>query len=171
MASRTHPSNDQTCLKLSLFDDKNNVFRLGRCWAQSTFKDPVQGLHTLGFVVASGSLHILVPNFLKKCTQFTKSLNWFQASNLLVYWFQGYGFTYPTLQMTKTCLKRSLFDGKNNVFWMVLGFRNSGCCELGLRLSSIWIWTNWFLTLWRPPWKPPPLLINWDQTQKASKRC
>ena len=26
---------------------------------------------------ASDSLHKLVPNFLKKCTQFTKSLNWF----------------------------------------------------------------------------------------------
>ena len=26
---------------------------------------------------SSDSLHKLVPNFLKKCTQFTKSLNWF----------------------------------------------------------------------------------------------
>ena len=64
-----------------------------------------------------------------------KSIKKKQLSNLLVYWFQGYGFTYPTLQMTKTCQKRSLFDDKNNVFRMVLGFRNSGFCGLGLHLS------------------------------------
>ena len=80
----------------------------------------------------SDSLYKLVPNFLSKCTQFTKSLNWFQASNLLVYWFREYGFTYPTLQMAKRCLKRNLFDDKNVVFWMVLGFRNCGCGGLGL---------------------------------------
>ena len=34
--------------------------------------------------------------------------------------------------MAKSCLKRSLFDDKNVVFWMVLGFRNSGCGGLGL---------------------------------------
>ena len=76
---------------------------------------------------SSDSLYKLVTNFLSKCTQFTKSLNWLQASNLLVYWFREYGFTYPTLQMAKRCLKRSLFDDKNVVFWMVLGFRNSSC--------------------------------------------
>ena len=85
----------------------------------------------------------MAPNvyFLNKCTQFstqfTKNSNWFYASNLLVYWFQEYGFTYTPLQIAKTCLKRSLFDDKNGAFQMVLGFRNSGCCELGLRLSSI----------------------------------
>ena len=44
-------------------------------------------------------------------------------------------FHVPTLQMTKTWLKLSLFDDKNNVFQMVPGFRNSGCCGLGLRSS------------------------------------
>ena len=40
--------------------------------------------------------------------------------------------------MAKRCLKRSLFDDKNVVFWMVLGFRNSGCGGLGLHLNNLY---------------------------------
>ncbi len=34
----------------------------------------------------------------------------FEKFNLLVYWFQEYDFTDPTLQMAKTCLKRSFSE-------------------------------------------------------------
>ena len=58
----------------------------------------------------------------------------FDNFKLLIYWFQKSGITYPTLQMTKTCLQRRLFDDNNYVFWMGFGFKNSGCG--GLRMGS-----------------------------------
>ena len=58
--------------------------------------------------------------------------------NLLTYWSQKSGITYPTLQMTKTCLQRRLLDDNNYVFWMGFGFRNSGCggLRMGPKLRS-----------------------------------
>ena len=91
---------------------------LGQCWQKPGphLRVLLKGVILQDLWCASDSLQILVPDFLKKGTQFTRSLNWFQASNLLVYWFQVYGFTYAALQMAKTCLKRCLFDDKNAVF-------------------------------------------------------
>ena len=77
----------------------------------------------------------------------------FEKFNLLIYWFQKSGITYPTLQMIRTCLKRRLFDDKNYVFWMGFGFRNSGCGGLvlnpSLRASHF---TNWALLAEVRPW-------------------
>ena len=44
-----------------------------------------------------------------------------ETFNLLIYWFQKSGITYPTLQMIKICPKRRLFNDKNDVFWMGFG--------------------------------------------------
>ena len=37
--------------------------------------------------------------------------------NLLIYWFQESGITYPTLQMIKIYPKRRLFNNKNDLFF------------------------------------------------------
>jgi len=50
----------------------------------------------------------------------------YEKLNLLIYWFQESGTTYPTLQMIRTCLKRHLFIDKNGVFWMGFDFRILG---------------------------------------------
>ena len=47
--------------------------------------------------------------------------------NLLIYWFQKSGITYPTLHMNKTWPKQRLFNDKNDVFWMVFGFKIWRC--------------------------------------------
>ena len=50
----------------------------------------------------------------------------YEKLNLLIYWFQESGTTYPTLQMSRTSLKRRLFNDKNDVFWMGFDFRILG---------------------------------------------
>ena len=45
---------------------------------------------------------------------------------------------YPTLEMAKTTLKIRRCDNKNYVFWMGLGFRNSGCGGLGFWRAEFW---------------------------------
>ena len=51
----------------------------------------------------------------------------FEKFSLLIYWFQKYGITYPTLEMIKICPKRRLFNDINDVFWMGLGFKIWRC--------------------------------------------
>ena len=51
----------------------------------------------------------------------------FEKFNLLIYWFQKSGITYPTLEMIKICPKRRRFDDKNDVFWMGFGFKIWRC--------------------------------------------
>ena len=47
--------------------------------------------------------------------------------NLLIYWFQKSGITYPTLEMIKICPKRRFFNDKNDVFWMGFGIKFWRC--------------------------------------------
>ena len=51
----------------------------------------------------------------------------FEKFNLLIYWFQKSGITYPTLEIIKICPKRRLFNSKNDVFWMGFGFKIWRC--------------------------------------------
>ena len=47
--------------------------------------------------------------------------------NLLIYWFQKSGITYPTLEMIKIYPKSRLFNDKSDVFWMGFGFKIWRC--------------------------------------------
>ena len=47
--------------------------------------------------------------------------------NLLIYWFQNPGITYPTLEMIKIYPKSRLFNDKSDVFWMGFGFKIWRC--------------------------------------------
>ena len=51
----------------------------------------------------------------------------FEKFNLLIYWFQKSGITYPTLEMIKIYPKSRLFNDKSDVFWMGLGFKIWRC--------------------------------------------
>ena len=47
-------------------------------------------------------------------------------SYLYIYWVHNTGIMYPTLQMAKTCLKRRLFDDKNDLVaagWAFTGLK------------------------------------------------
>ena len=81
---------------------------------------------------------------------------------LYIYWVHNTGIMCTTLQIAKTCLKQRLFVDKNNVFWMGLKFRNSGCSRLCLYrpLAAEPTWTEqkalctsktWIIFIsWRP---------------------
>ena len=43
----------------------------------------------------------------------------------------------PPFKLPKTWLKQSRFDNKNDVFWTVFGFRNSGCGGLPLLVRDL----------------------------------
>ena len=57
---------------------------------------------------------------------FVSNFGFNKTLNLYIYWVHKTGITYPTLQMTKTCLKRRLFYVKNDVFEIVFGFSCGG---------------------------------------------
>ena len=51
----------------------------------------------------------------------------FEKFNLLIYWFQKSGITYPTLEMIKIYPKSRLFNEKSDVFWMGFGIKFWRC--------------------------------------------
>ena len=82
---------------------------------------------------------------------------------LYIYWVHNTGIMCTTLQIAKTCLKQRLFVDKNNVFWMGLKFRNSGCSRLCLYrpLAAEPTWTEQKALCTSKPWI---IFIYWRPT-------